>query len=891
MEEFTLENVLKAIHCMYSSTQPQNIEEIDKWLKSYQKSQAPWGLVGVIFGTQGLPDYAYIFNAQTLKTKLMFDFEEIKSLDMGLFRANLLNLCLQYATQERVMRQLAQSIGIMSIHLADTWSSTMLSDLSSMFSSCYPVLFEVLKCIAEEINNQSIVVDSDKVIYLRTTLEKQARDIIKFLESLSSTYPNQVLQVFLAWVQFGIDEEIASLLPTSRLLQISCEAIKVPANFDTGCGVLCELINLTENYQTYEATVKTLVQFLISIKPLALKSVNELGVVEGYIKLYTSLGFTHMERILMEKAEPILEILVDLCATKSSDGIYELTQFWRGTCKMYKRLLTEEKNFLTEFFEGLLNRLLPICIGHFQLDQDELKNGIDKETDGVRYNVSIILSYISDILSCTKVLGMLKGHLIGVLSNSALGNYEKFSQIEAIAGCTASIAELCDKKDLTEDLTQIISHLCSQIWPVSQINVTISSIFENCTKELEPNILKPVLEYLVACLNSQPSAKNVALALRKTLLVNSKALYSHIDYLLTIQPLCETLPEKSHEAVLEGISTVIWRSPQNREIFSLCRTYAQRLLDHPAESVLLYNCDKIAILFKVTVTDKEIEAVHVYNLFKEIWPVIQKLVHEYQSSDSAVEDICRIVKHAMKKLNHIFGEFLEDFLKIIVSQFTQYKQSSYLYMAEQLVKIFGEVNLYQSIMLEVFTNLVTSSLSVLNSVEALSNNPDLTEDFFGMVNRNINHLSHFVVDSSVFENVMLLAKAGIGLQHAEAAKCLYTFLEITLEYCHKEGRYYSGNPNRTLAHHYQDILISLFKILVTAVPGKIYEFIEDLMYKVLLIDDGPVWLVAALREVPHDCLTEGEKEKFVKECQNARNIHNWLKKVHKRAKQRAQRFR
>lgn len=891
MDEFTLENVLKAIHCMYSSAQPQNIAEIDKWLKSYQKSQAPWGLIGTIFSTQGLPDYAYIFNAQTLKTKLMFDFEEIKSLDMTLFKANLLNLCLQYSTQDRVMRQLAQSIGILSIHLADTWSSTMLQDLSSTFSSCYPVLFEVLKCIAEELNNQSIVVDSDKVILLRQTLEKKAPDIIKFLESLSSAYSSQVLQVFLAWVQFGIDQEVASLIPNSRLLQISFEAIRISENFETGCGVLCELINLTENYQVFEDTVKAIVQFLSSVKSLAANSVNDFGLAEGYIKMYTSLGFTHMQRILLEKSWDLLEVLVELCRTKSSDGIYELTQFWRALCKMFKRLNAEEKESINEFFFGLLNRLLPICIGHFQLPADELKNGIDKETEGVRYNVSIILSYIADILSCTRVLGMLKSHLFSILNNSTLGEYEKFSQIEAIAACTASIAELCDKQDLTDDLMQLISQLCSQIWPVNQINDTICTIFENTPKELEPNIMKPVLDYLVACIKSKTSAKKVALALKRTLLVNANALYSHIDFLLTIQPLCEALPEPSHELILEGISTIIWRSPQNREIFSLCRVYAERLLNNPTEAVLLYNCDKIAIIFKVTVTDKQIEVIPVYSLFKDIWPIIQKLVQDYQSSDNAVEDICRIVKHAMKKLNNAFGEFLEDFLKIIMNQFTQYKQSSYLYMAEQLVKIFGDINIYQSLMLEVFKTLVTSSLSVLNSVEALSNNPELTEDFFGMVNRNINYLSYSVVHSDVFENIMLLAKAGVGLQHTEAAQCLYTFLEITLEYCHKEGRYYNENAQIKLLHHYQDILVALFKILVTAVPGKIYEFIEDLMYKILLVDQGPLWLVEALSLVPHDCLTEGEKEKFVRECQDARNIHNWLKKVHKRAKQRAQRFR
>jgi hypothetical protein len=305
---------------------------------------------------------------------------------------------------------------------------------------------------------------------------------------------------------------------------------------------------------------------------------------------------------------------------------------------------------------------------------------------------------------------------------------------------------------------------------------------------------------------------------------------------------------------------------------------------------LIHNCDKLAIIFKVTVEDKTIEPLLVYNLFKNLWPTLRSLVSDFQKSDNAVEEICRIVKHAIKKLSKAFAEFLEDFLQIIVGQFSQFKHSSYLYMAEQLVKIFGKENMYQSTMIQVFNTLVNSCLVVLNSVDALENNPELTEDFFGMVSRNIVHLELAVVRTEVFENVVVLAKAGVGLQHYEAAKCLYGFLEASLEYCHKEGRFYDQATENRLLIHYQDILKALFKTLVNNVPGQIYQEIEDLMYKILLVECGPAWLQIALVDVPHDCLTEGEKKRFLNECQDARNIHFWLKKVHKRAKQRALRL-
>lgn len=891
MEEYSLDKVLAAIHCLYTSKIPEEIQSADKWLGQYRKSPSPWSVLGSIFESPNLPEYVYIFNAQTLKTKLMFDFEEISKLDTSSFKANLLSLSLKFSTQDKVMRQLAQCIGILAIHLVDSWSGTMLAELSQSFAASTPLFLEVLKCIAEEVKNQSIVVDSEKVNSLQCYLEKQTGQIFKFLENCASSYSKQVLEVFLAWVHFGIDQEVATLLPGSKLLVMTCEALKAPEHFETGCGVLCELIYLTENYEIYAETVKSVVGFLVSIRTEVLRAVHDVTIVEGYVKVFTSLGFVHMEKILMEKSDVVLDVLVELVATKSSEAIYELTQFWRGICKKFKSLQDSERSLVNDFFLALLNRLFPICISHFRLARDELENGIEKETEGIRYNISIIVSYITDILTCEKVLGALKGHLMGIVANGQLSDYERYSQIEAIAGCTASIAELCDKNTLSGELIEIISHLCSQIWPLNQVNLTICSILENSSKELSPSILTPVLDYLVSCLSKGVKGKVIAYALKRTLLLNYQTLSSHTNYLLNIQPICETQPSSSHEAILEGVSTVIWRSPQNQEIFQLCRVYAERLLQSPSEDVLIYNCDKIAIIFKVTVEDKLIEVIPVYNLFKNLWPTLRSLVAEFQKSDNAVEEICRIVKHAIKKLSTAFGEFLEEFLGIIVTQFTQFKHSSYLYMAEQLVKIFGNSNLYHGIMVQVFNTLVQSTLQVLNSVQAMENSPELTEDFFGMVNRNISHLQLQILQSEVFESILILAKAGIGLQNCEAAKCLYGFLEVTLEYCFKEGRHYNPACEQKLLKHYQDILNSLIRTVINVVPGQIYDEIEELMYKILLIDEGPTWLRGILCEVPHDCLTEGEKIRFLNECQDARNIHFWLKKLHKRAKQRALRFR
>lgn len=888
MEEFSIENVLKAVQAMYSGSAQANYKEIDNWLKNYQKSSAAWGLVSSIFSTEGLNEYVYIFNAQTLKTKLMYDFEELKGVDSLGFKNNILNLALKFADQDKVMRQLAQCIGILALHLSDLWGDQMLNEISNVLSGKIPLLLEVFKSIAEEIENQTIVVDSDKVKLLKIVLEKQASDIIRFLENCSSEYYFTILEVFLAWVQFGINEDVAKTLPQSRLLLLSFEAIKIPERFDTACGVLCELINLTENYEKFGSTVQILVTFLLSLKEEARKVMDDEVLIDGYIKLYTTLGNVHLMRIIEENSREVLEFLADLFAAKTSEGIYQLSQFWHRFCRVIRRKDEGEKARYMDLCAFLMRKLLPICLKHYQLTFEELRSGIEKDTEEIRYNVSVVIQDIIDVLSQATVLGMFESHLAQILNQSGnVNEYDKYSQIEAIAGCIISMAEISKHSELNN----IYLQLSREIWPIPQVNSTICKIFASIIFGLPSASLTIIINYLVNCLKTQVPSKDVAAAIKNICIVNPQELLTHLPALLQLHSSSLTLPSDAQELILEGIANVLWRAPlESRAIFELCSVYAKNLGGDITEDELLFSCDKIALILKNS-SEKEIDIMSVYYLFKEIWPGLKILVAKYEHNDNAVECICRIVKHAMKKLQLAFGEFLADFLSIISHQFVQYKHSSYLYMAEQLVKIFGNSNIYEEMLIGLFNTLTTVGLAELNSVQALGEKPEMTEDFFGMATRYLHYCPEQTLKSTNFERILILGKNGIGLQHVEAAKCLYGFLECTFDFCNKESLSCNMYAHEKLLQHYRDVLINLVAAVVSVVPGSIYEFIEEICYKILIIDEGSQWLGLALVNVPHDCLTEIEKIKFIQQSQSATNIHNWLERLYKRSKRRAMRLR
>lgn len=74
-ETYQLEQVHAAIQTLYSS-QSQNKQEVDTWLKQFRKSAFAWQVADAMLTTK-LSKETCFFAAQTLKTKLIYDIHEL----------------------------------------------------------------------------------------------------------------------------------------------------------------------------------------------------------------------------------------------------------------------------------------------------------------------------------------------------------------------------------------------------------------------------------------------------------------------------------------------------------------------------------------------------------------------------------------------------------------------------------------------------------------------------------------------------------------------------------------------------------------------------------------------------------------------------------------------
>ena len=58
-------------------------------------------------------------------------------------------------------------------------------------------------------------------------------------------------------------------------------------------------------------------------------------------------------------------------------------------------------------------------------------------------------------------------------------------------------------------------------------------------------------------------------------------------------------------------------------------------------------------------------------VFRQLWPVLVRILREYEDCYNVIEEVGRVCKHAMRKLEGDFEEFLSDLVAIISDSFTR----------------------------------------------------------------------------------------------------------------------------------------------------------------------------------------------------------------------------
>ncbi len=234
----------------------------------------------------------------------------------------------------------------------------------------------------------------------------------------------------------------------------------------------------------------------------------------------------------------------------------------------------------------------------------------------------------------------------------------------------------------------------------------------------------------------------------------------------------------------------------------------------------------------------------------------------------------------MRAIKSEFKKYLQDYMNIILEGYKTNSISSYLYAFEVIATVFLDDNSVEPWLMIMFKELCLQTFNnYLTCTEDFENNPTLSEDFFGLLFRIIRLTPRVILDSELFENLLLISLQNIGISHPECANNLISFLSkvVTFNEIKKVDEMeqatimmYSEKIRNLMKKFGESFVTKILNYLLTVPPKIIYENLKLLLLDLIenYKEDSVVWFMNGLKEIPADCLTNTEKEKFIRSIEN-----------------------
>lgn len=260
-------------------------------------------------------------------------------------------------------------------------------------------------------------------------------------------------------------------------------------------------------------------------------------------------------------------------------------------------------------------------------------------------------------------------------------------------------------------------------------------------------------------------------------------------------------------------------------------------------------------------------------IFTEIWNIIKFYLDS--KVNIIVEEVIQLTKYFMRGMCSDFKPYLKEFLFIIVNNYQLVPLSSYLYCFEISVTVFVNDKGEENLLKEVIINLAKKTFnSYLRSSYDYHENPQLTEDFFGLLFRTIKLNPLLILDSDYFEVIFYNAISNLDLEHPDSARNLIYFIQKTLNFHdHKKVKslqideygFYYEKINSSIKKYGQDMITKIIQYILSAPLKMLYQHLVSLINEALLQYNKEIvsWFSTALLEVPEDCLTNTEKVKIM----------------------------
>ena len=173
---------------------PSQIKEATVWLEQFQNTKEAWQVADQLLALPLLSDSQlpeHIFAAQTLRTKIQYDWAELPAETHAALRGSLLAHVLRFGQgPQPVLTQLCLAVGVLALHMED-WHAAVVTDLINSLTvppeetiSKLPCLLELLLVLPEEAENYKVNVLPRRRENFRTNLRYFSPHVLNLLQQV-----------------------------------------------------------------------------------------------------------------------------------------------------------------------------------------------------------------------------------------------------------------------------------------------------------------------------------------------------------------------------------------------------------------------------------------------------------------------------------------------------------------------------------------------------------------------------------------------------------------------------------------------------------------------------------------------------------------------------------
>ncbi|RDB28567.1 Uncharacterized protein C11G11.07 [Hypsizygus marmoreus] len=904
-----IQALLSALEVFSKAPDKVSLERANSWLQDFQHSPEAWATCNVLLLSPDAPPAAKLFAAQTFRSKVTYDLQQVDQQNIPALRDTLLTALERYHSGPRtIIVQLCLSLAGLALQMP-SWSDAVQTMIASFGRNpvTVPTLLQFLTLLPEELNsNTKIPVTDDEYrersAALLTANSKQILELLSMYIQAAGVTTAVQIQVFhclRSWLVAG--EVSAADLAETPLFAFAFEALASDALFDAAVDVICELIHETQEIDDNMAVIQLIVPRVIALKPQLLKERGDPDKIRGYARIFAEAGETY-RLLLLQHTEtffPIVEAIGECSAYPDLDIVPITFPFWMRLAQNIGK-----KSSVSPLFLEAYQNLMRVIIGHlhFPADTSSLTGQEAEAFRSFRHVMGDTLKDCCFVLRTDTCLLAAYELITAALARSP--EAVSWQEIEAPLFAMRSMGAEIDPND--HNAVPKIMDLIPSLPNHPRVRYAALLIISRYTEwiNLHPDYISFQLQYISA--GFEDSDQEVSAAAGQALKYLCQDCKQHlVDFLPTLHAFLSStgskLAQDDRRQVYEAIAHVISAMPMERAAESL-RTFsldilgqvhsiANRQMAPTQDDIVNVNngLENLEVMLHVIRSFGEELPAACQNSCEEAWLVFDSFLTKYGSSYDIAERTTRVLRHGI----NLFGDAALPVAPSVVARmslaFDATGFPSYLWIAGKIIGRFGneeDLNLRGSFR-EIYERSTKKVVALLQE-KSPGDVPDVLEDFLQMLLQLVEHAPDIFFESPAFPVAFRASMAALTLIHTDIIFASLDLFRIILTHdCLVPGATVPPPKFPLYAAAIRGVFEKEgFEFLGYLLSGLIGDFPEDSTSAVVSIfrvisfvwsSQLLSWLPAVLQQLPTTAAPNEAKTQFLSDITSAVRAHEYDK--------------